>query len=236
MSYEREVVMRRIVVVAVVLLCVASAWVSRGNTSSGGGASAKSSAPPTADQVLQALKAGNQRETSGKATHPHQSASWRNSLISGQHPKAVILTCADSRVPPELVFDQGLGDLFDIRVAGNIADDAVVGSIEYAVEHLHCPLVVVMGHQKCGAVSAAIEGGTPEGHLGALINPILPAVAKAKSMPGDTVANAVRINVDNVVEQLKTSEPILAEHVNSGHLKIVGAVYSLQTGKVSWQP
>jgi len=193
-------------------------------------------AAPTADQALQELKAGNQRESSGHSTHPHASSTWRFTLVSGQHPHSVVLSCADSRVAPELVFDAGFGDIFDIRVAGNIADDAVIASVEYAVEHLHVPVVVVMGHQKCGAVSAAAEGGTPEGHLGALITPILPAVEKAKTLPGDRVENAVRLNVENVVAQLKASEPVLAAHVKSGDLKIVGAVYSLETGKVSWLP
>jgi carbonic anhydrase len=139
-------------------------------------------------------------------------------------------------VAPELVFDQGFGDLFDVRVAGNIADDAVIASIEYAVEHLHAPLVVVMGHQKCGAVSAANAGGEPEGHLSALVNPILPAIEKAKTLPGDRVENAVRINVENVVAQLKASNPVLASEVSAGKLQIVGAVYSLDTGKVVWLP
>ena len=191
---------------------------------------------PSSAQVLAELKAGNQRESTGHPTHPHTSVSWRSTLTSGQHPHAVLLTCADSRVAPELVFDQGFGDLFDVRVAGNIADDAVIASIEYAVEHLHAPLVVVMGHQKCGAVSAANAGGEPEGHLSALVGPILPAIEKAKTLPGDRVENAVRINVENVVAQLKASQPVLAGKVSAGHLQIVGAVYSLDTGKVQWLP
>jgi carbonic anhydrase len=189
---------------------------------------------PAPAAVLEELKAGNQREVSGTYAHPHENAAWRSGLASGQHPHAVILGCADSRVPPELVFDQGLGDLFDVRVAGNIADDAVIASIEYAVEHLHTPLVVVMGHQKCGAVTAAAAGGRPEGHLAALVNPILPAVEKAAKLPGDRIENAVRLNVENVVAQLRASQPVLAERVASGKLQIVGAVYSLDTGKVSW--
>ena len=191
---------------------------------------------PTAASVLDELKAGNQRYVSGHNTHPHESSARRQELATGQHPHAVFLTCADSRVAPEILFDQGLGDLFDVRVAGNIAADDEIASIEYAAEHLHTPLIVVMGHQKCGAVSAAVEGGEAAGHLPSLIHAIQPAVDQAKKLPGDKVENAVRINVENVVAQLRSSKPILAELVEQGKLKIVGAVYSLDTGTVNWLP
>src|SRR5262245_48773601 len=117
-------------------------------------AAAPAAAMPTADAVLAELKAGNQHHAAHQYNHPHQSAARQRELVQGQHPHAVILTCADSRVAPEIVFDQGLGDLFTIRVAGNIAADAEIASIEYAAEHLHTPLVVVMRHQRCGAASA----------------------------------------------------------------------------------
>jgi carbonic anhydrase len=191
---------------------------------------------PTAASVLDELKAGNQRYVSGHNTHPHESSARRQELATGQHPHAVFLTCADSRVAPEILFDQGLGDLFDVRVAGNIAADDEIASIEYAAEHLHTPLIVVMGHQKCGAVSAAVEGGEAAGHLPSLIHAIQPAVDQAKKLPGDRVENAVRINVENVVAQLRSSKPILAELVEQGKLKIVGAVYSLDNGTVNWLP
>ena len=191
---------------------------------------------PTADIALAELKAGNQHHMTHTYTHPHQTGARRAELAHGQHPRAVILTCADSRVPPEIVFDKGLGDLFTIRVAGNIAGDAEIASIEYAVEHLHTPLVVVMGHQSCGAVAAAIEGGEAPGHLPTLVEAIRPAVEKAKALPGDLAANAVRLNVEMVVEQLRASHPVLAEHVAEGKLRIVGAVYSLDTGNVAWLP
>src|SRR5207237_5372942 len=111
-------------------------------------------APLTPDQALSRLVAGNQRFVAHKPTHPHEDLARRHDLAGSQHPFAVVLSCSDSRLPPELVFDQGLGDLFVIRVAGNITDAAVIGSIEYAVEHLHAPLIVVLGHEKCGAVTA----------------------------------------------------------------------------------
>ena len=128
-------------------------------------AAAGGGVPPTASAVPAELKAGNQHHVQHHYAHPHESDTRVRELVSGQHPHAVVLSCADSRVPPEIVFDQGLGDLFTVRVAGNIAGDAEIASIEYAIEHLHTPLVVVMGHQSCGAVAAAIEGGEAPGHL-----------------------------------------------------------------------
>jgi len=191
---------------------------------------------PTPDAVLSDLRAGNARFVSKQFKRPHQTAERQHELATGQNPEASILTCADSRVPPEIIFDQGLGDLFDVRVAGNVARDPEIASLEYATEHLHCPVIVVMGHQKCGAVSAAAEAGTPPGHLSSLVDAIKPAIDAAAKLPGDKIANAVRINVQNVVKQLREAKPILSEATAAGHLKIVGAVYSLDTGKVDWLP
>src|SRR5262245_9735575 len=137
---------------------------------------AKDVPPPTAATALAALKAGNQRHVSAHYSHPHQTVAYRQQLSGGQHPQHSVLTCADSRVAPEIIFDQGLGDLFDVRVAGNVAGNDEIASLEYAAEHLHTPVIVVMGHQKCGAVSAAVEGGEAAGHLSALITPISSAV------------------------------------------------------------
>ena len=139
-------------------------------------------------------------------------------------------------MPPELIFDQGLGDLFTVRAAGNVAGDIQLGSIEYAVAHLDTPLVVVMGHQSCGAVTAAVEGGEAIGHTLAFIKPIQPAVEQARKLPGNTIENAVRINVERVVNQLRSSAPVLADRVARGKLRIVGAVCALDTGKVAWLP
>ena len=191
---------------------------------------------PGADAVLGELKAGNDHHAAKKYEHPHQTAARQRELASGQHPHAAILSCADSRVAPEIVFDQGLGDLFDVRVAGNVAGDTEIASLEYAAEHLSVPLVVVLGHQHCGAVTAAAEAGEAHGHLSALIAPIRPAVQRAKTMSGDAIENAVRINVQMVVDQLRGSKPILGELVAKHELRIVGAVYSLDTGRVDWLP
>ena len=167
--------------------------------------------PPSADAVLAELKAGNGHHVAKKYQHPHQTAARQRELASGQHPHCAVLACADSRVAPEIVFDQGLGDVFDVRVAGNVAGDAETASLEYAAEHLHVPLIVVMGHSNCGAVSAALEGGTLPGKLPDLMAMIRPAVDQSAHEPGDRVAE-------------------------SGKLRIVGAVYSLETGKVDWLP
>ena len=190
----------------------------------------------TADSVLAELKTGNKHHMAHRYQHPHETLDRQRQLVSGQHPHAEILSCSDSRVPPEIVFDQGLGDLFIIRVAGNVASDTEIGSLEYGAEHLHIPLLVVLGHESCGAVTAAVQGGPPEGHIAALVDLIKPAVEKTRGMPGDPVANTVRINVEMVVKQLRSSAPILSELVAHGKLRIVGAVYSIETGSVTWLP
>src|SRR5215471_13930218 len=191
---------------------------------------------PSADAVLAALKAGNARHVAKKYERPNQTAARQRELAGGQHPHCAILTCADSRVPPEIVFDQGLGDMFDVRVAGNIAGNDEFASLEYAAEHVHVPLIVVMGHQKCGAIEAAVNGGEAPGHLPVLIAAIRPAVERTKTQSGDKFDNATRANVENVVEQLRDDKPVLSELVAHGKLKIVGAIYSVDSGKVEWLP
>lgn len=190
----------------------------------------------TADFVLAELKTGNGRHVAHRYQHPHETHDRMRQLVSGQHPHAEILSCSDSRVPPEIVFDQGLGDLFIVRVAGNVATDSELGSLEYGAEHLHVPLIVVLGHESCGAVTAAVQSGAAEGHIATLVELIKPAVEKTRGMSGDPVANAVRMNVELVVKQLRSSTPILSEMVAHGKVKIVGAVYSIETGSVTWLP
>jgi len=189
---------------------------------------------PGPDAVLAELKAGNEHHATHKYQHPHESISRQLELVTGQHPQAQVLSCADSRVPPEIIFDQGLGDLFVVRVAGNVASDTELGSLEYGAEHLHIPLLIVLGHESCGAVTAAVEGGETEGHISALMNLIKPAVDKTRGTAGDPVDNAVRMNVRMVVQQLRSSTPVLSGLVARGKLKIVGGVYSLKTGLVTW--
>ena len=196
-------------------------------------------APPAGvgpEEALARLMAGNRRYAAQRARRPNQTGRRRVEVAAGQHPFAIVLGCADSRVPPEIVFDQGLGDLFVVRVAGNIADDAAVGSFEYAVEHLEQRLILVLGHDRCGAVAAAVEaaekGGDAPGHLGALLGPIRPAVERARGRGGDLLGNAVRANVESVVERLQASEPVLAPAAKTGRLKIVGGRYDLRSGRV----
>jgi len=190
----------------------------------------------TPDSALTELKEGNAHHARHQYSHPHETLARQRELAAGQHPHAEILSCADSRVPPEIIFDQGLGDLFVVRVAGNVATDTEIGSLEYGAEHLQIPLLVVLGHESCGAVTAAVQGGPPEGHISALVDLIKPAVDQTRSLTGDPVANAVKANVELVVKQLRSSTPILSELVAHGKLKIVGGVYSLKTGKVMWLP
>lgn len=186
----------------------------------------------TAEKALEMLTEGNQRYVEKKLSHPHQTGERILEVAKVQHPFAAILGCADSRVVPEIIFDQGIGDLFVQRVAGNIVDDAIAGSIEYAVEELGVPLLIVLGHERCGAVTAAIKGGQVPGHISTLIDAIKPVVEKTKSQPGDMVDNAVRANVKFVVEKLSSYDDVVSELVKSGKLKIVGGRYDLDTGKV----
>jgi len=187
------------------------------------------------DQV-QRLIDGNRRFMDGRPLNMDRDAARRGEVAKGQKPFAIVLTCSDSRVPPELLFDQGLGQLFVVRTAGNVADDIALGSIEYAAEHLHVKLIVVLGHERCGAVEATVKGGELPGHIAAIGAKIKPAVAIGKAFPGDPVDNCVRANVVNVMTGLRDSKPILAEMVEKGELAVVGARYDLDDGSVSWIP
>jgi carbonic anhydrase len=185
------------------------------------------------DVALKQLQDGNQRFITAQMQHPGQDPEHRLRLSTSQQPFAVILSCSDSRLPPELVFDQGLGDLFVARVAGNIVDAALLGSIEYAVGHLGAPLIMVMGHQSCGAVSATLESIQhhiePHGDIAALVSAITPAVAIAEQRPGDLLDNTIRANAEQSRNAIvKSSE--LKKLLDSGALKVVTAYYSLDTG------
>jgi carbonic anhydrase len=187
----------------------------------------------TADQAMKNLLEGNDRFVSGNVVHPDQSiAERRAELVSAQHPFAVVVTCSDSRIPPEIVFDQGLGDIFVVRTAGEVMDNVTLGTIEYAVDHLNVPLVLVLGHDGCGAVEAAVSGGEAPGHIADLVKAIKPAVETAKGMKGDLLNNSIDVNTQNIVEELKSSQPILNPAVEAGRLKIVGARYHLDSGAV----
>jgi len=187
-----------------------------------------------AESILRRLTEGNLRYVSSKPEHPNQGEDRRMEVSKGQSPVAVIVGCSDSRIPPEIVFDQGLGDLFVIRVAGNVLDDIGMGSIEYAVDHLGVELVVVLGHGKCGAVSATVGGGEAHGHIGSIVDAIIPALTRAKELPGDLTDNTIRANVGLMVEKIRTSQPILAKKSGEGKVKITGAYYDIESGKVEF--
>jgi len=189
---------------------------------------------PSPAVALDMLMKGNGRYAHAKLLHPHQDSKTRHIVAKAQHPFAAVLSCADSRVPPEVVFDEGMGDLFVVRVAGNVVDDAVLGSLEYAAEHLHVPVIVVLGHTRCGAVDATIKGGEPNTHIETLAKAIRPAVEVASHEPGDLLTNSVRENVIMAVKQLAESKPLLQKMIAEGHLKIVGAIYDLDKGSIEY--
>lgn len=187
----------------------------------------------TSKKALQLLMDGNRRYTRQKRTYPDQTKRRITEVAKGQYPFAIVLGCADSRVPPEILFDQGIGDLFVIRVAGNVVNDDILASIEYATAEIGVPLVIVLGHERCGAVSASLKGGELPGHISHLTEAIKPAVEKTQGLSGDPLDNAVKANVQMVVEKLKSSPPILSQLVEQGKLQIVGARYDLDSGVVS---
>jgi carbonic anhydrase len=191
--------------------------------------------PTTPSDALNQLMQGNQRFVQNALIHPNLSAERRAEVAQGQSPWAVILGCIDSRVPPEVVFDQGLGDMFVARTAGQVIDNAVMGSIEFAVEE-GAKLIMVLGHKNCGAVKATIEtiqnNGHPEGEIAALVDAIEPAYATAESLPGDIVENTVRANVKLEVQTLEGSD-IISHALDQGSAEIVGARYDLDTGAVT---
>lgn len=193
--------------------------------------------PPVtnAEEALQRLVAGNQRYAANKSIDLDESESRRAELTTGQHPYAMIFSCVDSRVPPELIFDEGLGDLFVIRTAGQVIDSAVLGSLEFGVDELSIPLLMVLGHEGCGAVKATLEAveanATAPGEINFLVEAIRPAIEASEEHEGDHLTNAVHTNVKLVVEELKQSD-ILSEAIAAGTLQIVGGIYSLSSGLV----
>ncbi|GAA2475340.1 carbonic anhydrase [Winogradskya humida] len=206
-----------------------------GATPAGAAAAEDPAVTPTA--ALGRLLAGNRRFVAGHARHPHQGLQDLHDLATGQHPFAITIGCADSRVSPEVLFDQGLGDIFDNRVAGNIVDDLLLGSIEFAVEEFGSPLIVVLGHERCGAINATINaitsGGTAPGHIGAIVDALRPIVEPVLSHPGDVIDNAVRANIEAQAAELVRRSALIAEHIAAGQVRVVGARYDLDNGHVT---
>jgi carbonic anhydrase len=194
----------------------------------------------SADEATRVLKAGNARYVAGKFQHPHQDQVRRAmTAAQGQHPLAAILTCSDSRVPAEIIFDQGIGDLFVVRVAGNVAATDEIGSIEYAVDHLAAPLLVVLGHSQCDAVTAVVDNSKLPPNIVSLVAPIKPAVNKARENNPDASKDvllkaAITDNVWQAVEDMLRQSPIIREKVKGNQVQVVGALYDLDSGQVQW--
>jgi carbonic anhydrase len=208
-----------------------------------GGPAGRPEGWPGGGETLRRLLEGNRRfaAAEGTAARERSSPADRARLAAGQTPWAAVVACADSRVAPELLFDQGLGRLFVVRVAGNVvAAPAVEGSLEYAAEELGVPLVLVVGHSGCGAVQATLkhldDGDAPPGAIGGLVALIKPATARTKGLPGDRLDNAVRANIGAGVERLRGLWPVLAPRVKDGRLKVAGATYDLRSGLVTVLP
>lgn len=201
-------------------------------------------APSKSVESLQILKDGNKRFLSGVSTHERQDQERIKDLAKGQNPKCIIVSCSDSRVPPEIVFDQGLGDIFSIRTAGNVMSDYEEGSIEYAVEHLHTPLVIVMGHLGCGAIQALLDHADDlnedleksTDHVSKIIEKLKSEEEEQEVLKtaGKNSSLAVVANVMNGVKQLRKSDPILKEAYHKGEINIVGAVYHIESGEVEF--
>jgi carbonic anhydrase len=192
------------------------------------------------EDALKLLKEGNGRFIAGTSQHPNSDLQRRNTTAThGQHPFVTVLSCSDSRVPVEMLFDRGVGDVFVIRVAGNVANGDQVGSIEYAVDHLGTPLLLILGHTKCGAVTAVVQAAELHGNIIPIGKSIFPAVITARTSnpkaSGDTlVTNAIKANVWQAIEDIYRTSPITAGRVKSGKLKVIGAIYDIESGNVSW--
>jgi carbonic anhydrase len=194
---------------------------------------------PTADEVIAILTQGNERFATDHPLYPHEGAARRAEVAAGQHPLATVISCSDSRVPPEILFDEGLGDLFVVRVIGNIGGADETGSAEYGVEHLGTPLLVVLGHTGCGAVTAAVTHAEVHGSIPPLLAHIQPAVRTARhDHPGlkreELIPEAIRANVFHSIEELFARSEAIRTRVRAGKLKVVGAIYDLQSGRVNW--
>ncbi len=176
---------------------------------------------------------GNVRYAEAKAKHPNQGRVRREEVAKGQKPFAIVVSCSDSRVPPEVIFDQGLGDLFVVRTAGHVVDKVAMGSIEYAVAKLGARSVVVLGHERCGAVQAALERTQVPGSIGTIVDAIAPGIASVSGTDAAAMDRAIALNVSAVVGQLRSASPVLTPFVTDGSLEVSGAVYDLDSGKVT---
>jgi len=194
----------------------------------------------TPDEALARLKEGNDRYVAGQSLHPNGDAARRKETSTqGQHPFATVIACSDSRVPVEILFDQGIGDVFVIRVPGNVCNGDEIASIEYGVEHLGTPLCVVLGHTQCGAVTGVVQGASMEGNLARLVANIQQALVKTRrenpSLDDKAlIEQTVRANVHQSIDDLFRGSPGMKKRVANGTLKIIGAIYDIEQGRVAW--
>jgi carbonic anhydrase len=194
----------------------------------------------TWEEALSRLKEGNARFVAGRSQHPHADEARRAETAErGQHPFAAVVGCSDSRAPVEIIFDQGIGDLFVVRVPGNVCNGDEIGAVEYAVEHLDVQLCVVLGHTRCGAVISAVTGASLTGHLARLLANIRLSIPRArKEHPSadeqDLIEAVARTNVRQSIADLSQGSPLLRERVEEGTLKVMGAVYDVASGAVQW--
>ncbi len=222
-----------------IICCLMSLMVFGGMMGVSGASGTSANSHDPVDALLELL-AGNDRFSSGQSTHPNLSAERRELVTSGgQHPFATIIACSDSRVPVEILFDQGVGDIFVIKVAGNVCNTDEVGSIEYGVDHLDTPVMVVLGHTHCGACTAVATGADVHGCIPDLIAPIRPALQKVYAAHPDLYGNAlvpalVEANVWQAIENLFLRSSSTRERAKDGRVKVVGAVYDIETGTVKW--
>lgn len=220
------------------LLTAAAGAVSTGVLAAGLGRNAVAPEPAIAqnnispDEAIERLMKGNQRFVTNKRQSPHQDMTRLTEVAKGQNPFAAILGCADSRVPAEIVFDQGLGDLFVCRIAGNIATPEEIGSLEFGTLVLGAKVIMVLSHERCGAVDATIKGAQVPGQIATLLDAIKPAVQKSEGQAGDRLENATKANVREQIDRLKTS-PVISQLIQEGKLKIVGGYYDLDAGTVT---
>ncbi|MBD2249042.1 carbonic anhydrase [Nostoc sp. FACHB-888] len=189
--------------------------------------------PVSPNEAIKRLLDGNQRFINQKRKYPDQSLERLRLVAKAQYPFAAILGCADSRVPAEIVFDQGLGDLFVVRVAGNVVSDTVIGSLEYSTTVLGSQLIVVLGHKRCGAVAEAIKNEPLPGRIGLIVEGIKPSLERVKLRTGDSMQDAIIANIQYQTEKLQENSTILAKLLHKGKLKIVGACYDIDTGKIN---
>lgn len=186
----------------------------------------------SARMALRELIAGNNRFVSGHPQHPGQTRANRHSVAKDQRPSVVVVGCSDSRVPPTIIFDQGLGFIFEVRTAGHVVDEIAMGSIEYAVVHLGTQLILVLGHTGCGVVTLAFKGQKPKGNLATIAEALMDLPDEVKDVTGDRLGAAVEVNVRNVMEHLSIEEPITSNLVSRNRVIVAGAVYDMVTGQV----